>query len=1016
MRIATGRQFTKKPGSQVYIQCRFNGEILATDPVELAASPIWDTELAWDVDSKVLGFLRSQRATLKLIVYALDPQKRRDSLGYIMLDLRAASQATPVPEKWMSLINVKTSNSLFKPELKVSFTVVSKGEARLGPGNPTVSSTNPVLIERPPSGASPVKRGYSAAVTFADSQDGRQKSASASLDPSQTSVPIKLNDEGFYHIGSGIEVWTLWITIAFAEHLLQLSSPLETASNSSFYFYYSFLGNEITTQKFYNLSQPNFPAERVSIRLKASPADLQTFMAESGKLIVYLCQDNKVLGFSHVLLSDLLQQSGTDLRVMENVYPLLNQQQDLVVSDDGKAPSIGLSLALAHEKQVTVQAKQKESIAPSPKSQIPKPKASAPLTVENKTSATEIPSKNPLTSAPVNVLPPVGNANLGRPPLPQRFVRPEMESTVPHLGDSLPGKWHQYRFSIDLRSIRDFQPKSGNVFFKYSYAPFGTSSPTITHPPCEVLRSGHDAVLPHSFCAFEFVMSPERLRTYLDAVPLVIEMWHRDTFSKDVPIGMCTIHLSAIFEQKAKTVTEPQYATIYGQDTSYPITASGHEEETYKKVADLRVVTALEDFGPLEEEFHEVQENPNLVDTVPTRTGQTAATKAQAAREKAFAFEYATQAQTMPTSGPDFTPIWAPRVPKSDAGIPIHDTPEYKVALELEIYRQEEEAKFREHLKARESEFLSQLANEWKKREKEREASLKKKTDEIYLLETQFQNLIMDLESREKKLDQGENDLVNRRQDVERELERRIEEARDATRRLQEEFKHRIELEKQKASDIEGQKLRLVKERDDLEHRLRTIETEFSDFKRSLGTTTEAQLRAELNTMMQAKSELERQVLTLTQSKKHYKTEWMKAIANLAKTKKDMQADQEASNLREKRDLQRLKIQFMAKEEKDLVASDRQVIQGLRQQLEEIKNAGFDGYRSVRQAYADPQKHGAAPAAVPQQQAKENMDPHRVAEIERLTNERDSLLRTGAYSHDDRLIRDLSTRISQLLM
>jgi N-acetylmuramic acid 6-phosphate (MurNAc-6-P) etherase len=43
-------------------------------------------------------------------------------------------------------------------------------------------------------------------------------------------------------------------------------------------------------------------------------------------------------------------------------------------------------------------------------------------------------------------------------------------------------------------------------------------------------------------------------------------------------------------------------------------------------------------------------------------------------------------------------------------------------------------------------------------------------------LEKQFQNLILDLEARERKLDEGEEDLIRRRNDLEREFERRIEE------------------------------------------------------------------------------------------------------------------------------------------------------------------------------------------------------------------------------------------------
>ena len=91
----------------MYLQCKFNTEILSTNPSEHVPSPIWDTELAWEVENKVLSYTRSQRENLKLIIYSIDNANRRDTIGYVMLDLRGASQSKPVPEKWHVLINSK---------------------------------------------------------------------------------------------------------------------------------------------------------------------------------------------------------------------------------------------------------------------------------------------------------------------------------------------------------------------------------------------------------------------------------------------------------------------------------------------------------------------------------------------------------------------------------------------------------------------------------------------------------------------------------------------------------------------------------------------------------------------------------------------------------------------------------------------------------------------------------------------------------------------------------------------
>ena len=91
--VYEGRHFKPLKDSLVYIQCRFNNEILTTDPVSLDKTPIWDTELAWvklvvtaqDIESKVLSFLKSQRTCLKLIVFSIDSANQRNALGHVRI-------------------------------------------------------------------------------------------------------------------------------------------------------------------------------------------------------------------------------------------------------------------------------------------------------------------------------------------------------------------------------------------------------------------------------------------------------------------------------------------------------------------------------------------------------------------------------------------------------------------------------------------------------------------------------------------------------------------------------------------------------------------------------------------------------------------------------------------------------------------------------------------------------------------------------------------------------------------
>jgi len=50
----TGRFFPKRPKHMLVVEAKFDGEQLATDPVEHADQPEFATELAWELDRKAL--------------------------------------------------------------------------------------------------------------------------------------------------------------------------------------------------------------------------------------------------------------------------------------------------------------------------------------------------------------------------------------------------------------------------------------------------------------------------------------------------------------------------------------------------------------------------------------------------------------------------------------------------------------------------------------------------------------------------------------------------------------------------------------------------------------------------------------------------------------------------------------------------------------------------------------------------------------------------------------------------
>ena len=95
-----GKKFPKRPSQELVVESRFDGELLATDPVQHHELPEFHTELAWELNKKSLHQHRLQRTPIKLQCYAANTQtKTRESIGYVILDLRSALVKEASPAK-----------------------------------------------------------------------------------------------------------------------------------------------------------------------------------------------------------------------------------------------------------------------------------------------------------------------------------------------------------------------------------------------------------------------------------------------------------------------------------------------------------------------------------------------------------------------------------------------------------------------------------------------------------------------------------------------------------------------------------------------------------------------------------------------------------------------------------------------------------------------------------------------------------------------------------------------------
>ncbi|XP_062460467.1 centrosomal protein of 120 kDa isoform X4 [Pezoporus occidentalis] len=940
--VLEGRCFPKRPKHLLIVEAKFDGEQLATDPVEHTDQPEFATELAWELDRKALHQHRLQRTPIKLQCCVLDPvSSSKDNIGYIVLDLRAVQEKKQAP-KWYPLLSNKYTK--FKSEIQVGVVLETDSKA-LVDGFKTKE-------------ASPRERKASALLS--------------GIDP-KSIVPVLNEEEGCHQIGPAEycrDYFVLSVTIVFAAQLEQLvpTTMKLPERQPEFFFYYSLLGNDVTNEPFTDLINPNFEPERASVRIRSTVDVLQVYLCAQSKLQIHLCCGDQSLGNTEIPLSGLLKKGNAEIDqhpvTIEGAFVLVppnRAKQKLPQLPLDMAPTVGVSVILQREslsaqlviplnaptgpnqlqekvlsavKGKTGGLQQRSQNAPSQvshssstqdeatESEVESLKFEKGMKVKkkglvaescqvvNKQCTEELPVfksqnrpksplssdlQNPADNGPVAASQPVPvGASSSSEPSAQKIV--------------IPAASHHFCFSIDLRSIRGLEVGFPiNCILRYSYPFFGSAAPIMTSPPVEV-RKNMEVFLPQSYCAFDFATIPHQLQ---------------DTFLR-----------------------------------------SG------SRIADLSYAITLEDHGLV-----------NMQEVLVSDSSQCVGAGQQ-------------------WHVPHIQPCCAQENPPEP-----RETLEYKAALELEMWKEMQEDIFENQLKKKEMVHMQVLAEEWKKRERERQALVKKKVAEYTGLEEQLQKTLRDLDKRERQLFSAELELQTVKKDLQAEHERKLQELHDSVRRAREECAHQVELERSKIKQLEEDKLRLQQQLNEAENKHKILEKEFQQYKEQQSSKPEIKLQSEINLLTLEKVELERKLESATKSKLHYKQQWTRALKELARLKQREQENAMAHLKKQQQELEHMRLRYLAAEEKELGKPDRQELEDIRNELNRLKQQ-----EEERKQLQDIRANSANRISN-SRKLNENTDDY----LSRLIEERDTLLRTGVYNHEDHIVSELDRQIREAI-
>ncbi|XP_035747994.1 centrosomal protein of 120 kDa isoform X3 [Egretta garzetta] len=758
-----------------------------------------------------------------------------------------------------------------------------------------------------------------------------------------------------------------------------------------FFFYYSLLGNDVTNEPFTDLINPNFEPERASVRIRSTADVLQVYLCAQSKLQIHLCCGDQSLGSTEIPLSGLLKKGNLEIGqhpvAIEGAFVLVppnRAKQKLPQLPLDMSPTVGVSVILQRESlsaqpliplNAPTEPKEPQEKVLSPtsgkKEGLQQRSQNAPSQADHSSSTEDEATESEMeslkfekgtklkkkglvaeSSQEVNKqyteeLPAFKSENRAKSPLlsdlqnstdnglvavsqPKPVGASSSSEPVSAQKIVIPAASHHFCFSIDLRSIRGLEVGFPvNCILRYSYPFFGSAAPIMTSPPVEV-RKNMEVFLPQSYCAFDFATIPHQLQDTFFRLPLLVELWHKDKTTKDLLLGVARLQLSNVLASEKTRFLGGKGEQCWRQTCNETVSVTA-AQGSGNRIAELSYAITLEDYGLVKMQEVLVSDSSQCVGAGPQQHVP----------------------HTQPRCAPENHP--EPR-----------ETLEYKAALELEMWKEIQEDIFENQLKKKEMAHMQVLAEEWKKRDREREALVKKKVAEYTVLEEQLQKTLRDLDKRERQLFSAESELQRVKKELEAEHERNLQELQDSVRRAREECAHQVELERSKIKQLEEDKLRL-----------------------------------------QQQVELERKLESATKSKLHYKQQWTRALKELARLKQREQENAMAHLKKQQQELEHMRLRYLAAEEKELGKTDRQELEDIRNELNRLKQQ-----EEERKQLQDVRDNSVGRVdSLHSRKLNENMDDY----LSRLIEERDTLLRTGVYNHEDHIVSELDRQIREAI-
>ncbi|XP_078047958.1 protein rha [Augochlora pura] len=350
------------------------------------------------------------------------------------------------------------------------------------------------------------------------------------------------------------------------------------------------------------------------------------------------------------------------------------------------------------------------------------------------------------------------------------------------------------------------------------------------------------------------------------------------------------------------------------------------------------------------------------------------------------------------------------KTPNENLGPPIlDDSLAYKIVDELETWKERQKEIFKVELKRKEDRHLNLLSQEWQKHRESLEGKLACSVEQCKMLANSLNNATEDLRSRRLKSLEKEARLIKANEELQWSYETKLRELRESYHSMQEEHMAKVTALEKKKTILETQVDQLSTDNGKLQSLLAKQAEELETYQK--GSLTQDQTA----TLLQELKGLEEKLQTTQESKLFFKEKYAAAVREIHRMKKEYQQAIKVQIKNSKEELENINLEDILHTDSTALTDDQTILNEIQKEIDVIKKKSSflenDAYCQVYTPTIVGPKINQNESKHILKKSEENQE-----RLQALIEERNFLLKTNSYTHEDAVIVKLNNEIRSLMM